>query len=133
MILMVPQDLPEPTILDNKLLNPKTDAEITYKEKRKIDLALKFLENRKFKYDSNMGHIHSALKVKYSDLSKSRWGMKPCLKRYSVTRNPYNIWIWYRRYITTKKASNILWSISAKQPNKSITWHSIVTIVKWII
>ena len=47
---MIFQDPLEPTILDNNVLHPNTEAEMTYKEKSKLDLALEWLEKRKFNY-----------------------------------------------------------------------------------
>ena len=39
---MVLQYLPEPTIMDNNTLWPKTEAKMICKEKKKIDLDLQF-------------------------------------------------------------------------------------------
>ena len=69
---IVLQDLPEPTILDNSVLHPKTESEMKYEEKRKLDLALQLLEKRKFNYEGNIGKIHSDLKGKSSDFIQEK-------------------------------------------------------------
>ena len=50
----------------------KTVAKMTYKEGTKLDLALQFLEKRKFNYEENMGKIHSVIKGQQSDFLQDK-------------------------------------------------------------
>ena len=79
-----------------------------------------------------MGNIHSVLEVQSSKFlqdnitddnvfESSQRGNEPM----KYLRIVYNLFY--------KKLSNILWSISTKQPNKSTTWHNIVMGVQWSI
>ena len=56
--------------MDNNAIHPKNETKMTYKENKRLDLALQFLEKRKFNYEGNIGDIYSVLKGELVIFSK---------------------------------------------------------------